>query len=749
MNRKLKSPQKLFEDKQLQFLDELEYQKKVQEDLEIQKELSRKLISPKIFFGTDEFISEEILNSEIEKERNILEESEIENIEEEIDVKSFLINLSDDVNSLKKTVENTKKYSKEIKFLKKYVKTLEDEISSNESFNPSDLYENIKLLKRDVEKVKSEIPEVPDPILYDEQLENLKEIIFNVKESIPIVPEIKYYDNDLTELLESVEKVRSQVEEFPEVKYYDYQITSIEEKISEIRESIPQIPEIKYYDEDIVYLQEKINDVKSSIPTVPEVKYYDEEISSIENKIKELKTVINNLPVLPEVKYYDDDIERLLIDLSEVKLTIKELPEPKYYEKEFELFDQKIESIKKLIPESQVIPEIKYYDNEILQLKEDISGLSEKISSIKIPDSKKYTDKLDSFYREFNEKNSVLNEKVKCLEEIFEYLNESQEQDLEESVIVEPPEVNNGDPLTPLTQKFVTFKDLQDHYRTFVNRIQQQLATIGGGGETRLEFLDDVDRNSAKTNGYVLQYDSSVGKFIGTSYVSGSGGESFWSETNAGIYTTGNVAIGTDVVSTGSTALWVQGDARITGILSVGTGTITLDPTENTIRVGTRITLDATNNIVSIGNAITLNSNTGEISVGSNKVGSPTGDAFYAGIVTASAFVGDGSGLSGIVAAGSGVEVKDNNTIVGTASTLNFGQDLDVTLAGGVATINVSIPLSALTDVNTSNLSGISTDYLMVYDPSVPGFKFVNPKTYFGINNDANPDPTIDDFGSY
>ena len=166
------------------------------------------------------------------------------------------------------------------------------------------------------------------------------------------------------------------------------------------------------------------------------------------------------------------------------------------------------------------------------------------------------------------------------------------------------------------------------------------------------------------------------------SVIQGPPGDSFWGYSNPGIYTTGNVAIGTDVVSTGSTALWVQGDARITGI------------------------------------------------------------------VTASAFVGDGSGLTGIIAA-SGVEVKDNNTLVGTASTLNFGTDLDVTLAGGVASINVSIPLSALTDVNTSNLSGISTDYLMVYDPTVPGFKFVNPKTYFGINNDFNPAPDIVDYGSY
>lgn len=158
-----------------------------------------------------------------------------------------------------------------------------------------------------------------------------------------------------------------------------------------------------------------------------------------------------------------------------------------------------------------------------------------------------------------------------------------------------------------------------------------------------------------------------------------------------------------------------------------------------------------TGNLVSDSN-LYVDISTDRIGIGTTQPSSKldvVGDVNVSGVITATTFVGDGSGLTGIVATGSGVEVKDNNTLVGTASTLNFGQDLDVTLAGGVATINVSITLSALTDVNTSNLSGISTDYLMVYDPSVPGFKFVNPKTYFGINNDANPDPTIDDFGSY
>jgi hypothetical protein len=37
----------------------------------------------------------------------------------------------------------------------------------------------------------------------------------------------------------------------------------------------------------------------------------------------------------------------------------------------------------------------------------------------------------------------------------------------------------------------------------------------------------------------------------------------------------------------------------------------------------------------------------------------------------------------------------------------------------------------------------------MVYDPTIPGFKFVDPKTYFGINNDANPAADIVDYGDF
>lgn len=62
-----------------------------------------------------------------------------------------------------------------------------------------------------------------------------------------------------------------------------------------------------------------------------------------------------------------------------------------------------------------------------------------------------------------------------------------------------------------------------------------------------------------------------------------------------------------------------------------------------------------------------------------------------AGIVTATTFSGDGSQLSGIVAAGSGVVVKDDGVLVGTAATIDFGSNLTVSpISGGSVTITAS-----------------------------------------------------------
>jgi len=80
-------------------------------------------------------------------------------------------------------------------------------------------------------------------------------------------------------------------------------------------------------------------------------------------------------------------------------------------------------------------------------------------------------------------------------------------------LLSEPSDTKHkNDPITPLDQKFATFDDLQKHYSTFLSRIQQQLSTLGGGGETQIRYLDDVvgvATNSSNYNSKFLQWDSS------------------------------------------------------------------------------------------------------------------------------------------------------------------------------------------------------------------------------------------------
>ena len=68
-----------------------------------------------------------------------------------------------------------------------------------------------------------------------------------------------------------------------------------------------------------------------------------------------------------------------------------------------------------------------------------------------------------------------------------------------------------------------------------------------------------------------------------------------------------------------------------------------------------------------------------------------TGNANFVGVVTATKFVGDGSGLTGVTGSGSGVVVKDEGSAVGTAGTINFvGSGVAATLSLGTATITVN-----------------------------------------------------------
>ena len=94
--------------------------------------------------------------------------------------------------------------------------------------------------------------------------------------------------------------------------------------------------------------------------------------------------------------------------------------------------------------------------------------------------------------------------------QISKYLTQKSKTDARDTSI----EANRwNDPLNPPDQKFVTMKEMNEHYGLFLKRIQQQMSTMSGGGEVRLSRLDDVDRASIVDEGY-LNYDASTGKFV-------------------------------------------------------------------------------------------------------------------------------------------------------------------------------------------------------------------------------------------
>ena len=108
-----------------------------------------------------------------------------------------------------------------------------------------------------------------------------------------------------------------------------------------------------------------------------------------------------------------------------------------------------------------------------------------------------------------------LEENIKRLEDKIEIIKEAYEENiLKEGLLNEPPSTDNEDPLTPLDKNYATLDDLKQHYNTFLNRIQQQLSTIGGGGAVNIKDMDDVD-SSAFVDGKVLEYDSTLKKWKG------------------------------------------------------------------------------------------------------------------------------------------------------------------------------------------------------------------------------------------
>ena len=141
-------------------------------------------------------------------------------------------------------------------------------------------------------------------------------------------------------------------------------------------------------------------------------------------------------------------------------------------------------------------------------------------------------------------------------EEIADAIRQSEKNDeesIEEETVVEHA-VKILDKINEEVETVETEPDIAK-LRKEIEVLKQIVHEQGGGGEVRLEFLDDVDRDSVKVDGKFLKYQSSTGKFIGADASGGGGGggavgaAGTWAVDSVGINTSKSVGIGADAVS--------------------------------------------------------------------------------------------------------------------------------------------------------------------------------------------------------
>jgi uncharacterized coiled-coil DUF342 family protein len=354
----------------------------------------------------------------------------------------------------------------------------------------------------------------------------LLRLVNDVKESIPEIPEIKSYDNELQELLTHIEEVKESIPEVPEVRYYEDQIESLKEDIDGVRADIPKFP--KWVNE--------VNEVPDFSWIGKTFSVIDDDFDKVNDNLRTLKDTFNhdidNLTETFDTKDFEKKVEikevkeylqktkdKIYEELKETALKIYE------HRNQFKDDDRKLkksvlsklneakQNIEKSIDESN-----SRYRDANKEIKNYFNGLKEEVANL--PEVKYY----DTDIKKLREKAETHTVNIADLYKIVEDIKGQQVElnewtakygdvDPARPIGPDPKEKQGNDPLTATDQKFATLKDLAANYRLFVNRVEQQLYTIGGGGAGFIKDLDDVSFESE--NNELLIYQSATSKWVG------------------------------------------------------------------------------------------------------------------------------------------------------------------------------------------------------------------------------------------
>ena len=476
----------------------------------------------------------------------------------------------------------------------KYKKLIsESEIRVDDRFGQfkDKVEENLDTIRADVNKevttALSEVEKLNTDVISEVKEDfrkNTKEVKNLVEEELPkyrkffTETELKTEEtikNAIDSYKETIESLNAKVKVFTETEIPKYNSLLIETKIKSEEE-------VKQLEEEVL---SKVNSLSEKVDFIS-----GDVTEKTAEKIKELQTVIDEYK--EEIDSISKTYSNLYKDFKKREISGNEKLEN--YSKDIEKYYKRFNFLEETVHEDlREIQSVLINSNETYHasLKTEVGKFRNKISdqmkglemdlTINETHIKKQNEHIEEIQEEIKEvlerlqldkleeKNKELVEKINYLEETISEINEKKLLTEDNPTLPGDPSTNNSaDPLTPLDQKFVTLDQLQNHYRTFINRIQQQIATIGGGGAGVIHDLDDVTFDRTTGQGQLLIYNGA--KWVGIASTAVGGGdvdELAENCTGVNLTLTGNLSVTGDIT-------YDEANARnwnVTGIATVGT----------------------------------------------------------------------------------------------------------------------------------------------------------------------------------
>ena len=470
-------------------------------------------------------------------------------------------------------------------------------VGSSASKYNNELYESMQLIEN-ISNGIPEIPEIQEVRFYDEEIQEIREDIIDIKQRViqELAQQISKVDQrDIPDFRWITKSFKVIDEDFENV---NSTIATVRGKLDEHVTDIVESIEVAKFESkvDVGRIDGRINTAEQNIDNAHQS--LTESINQIKEQVyKELRD--SSLQIWDINKNYKKDDERIREETLKEYKSLQERVDSSIEgittktDKDYIEVSQYFLSLKKEIAN---LPLVKYYDEEIEGVSKEIQDVNESVRNVK--------KLLETFEKEINKK----------------------VEDVKEGLLNIPPNIDNSDPLTPLDQEFVTLDQLQDHYRLFVNRVQQQLATFGGGGAVWLWDLEDVNIGTPNNDSYppipnnsLLIYHSDVEQWVGIASTSLSSDDQTLD----------------DVLREGNTSTLGMTVGVITGTHAFFDGNVTIG--------GTLIKQDV-RDIDSIG-LITARSG-----------------VHVSGVVSATTYTGDGSALTGVLTTYSGIVTDARGT---------------------------------------------------------------------------------------